>query len=690
MEKKENFDNVHWADHSAQRVIDTFPKEEVYTVASGITPSGIIHVGHFREIITSEMVRLGLERKGKKTNFIYSWDSYDAFRKVPKNIPENWSQYLRLPDASVPDPEKKYKSFAHKYMEEAEESLKVFNFPIDFQRQHELQTSGIYADGIRAHLRKREEIRAIINKHRPEDRPLKDDWFPCEVYSPETGKDTTKILSYDEEYTFKILDEETGKEHEVNFKENPRVKLAWRLDWPMRWNHYGVTFEPGGKDHSTPGGSYDTGCDIVKLVSNREPPVYTFYNFVAMKGQNGKISSSSGNGATISDVLEVYSPEMILYIFASTRPNAEFDISFDADVIKIYEDFDKLERLYFGLEEETNEKKLATQKRVYELSMVNGNQIQKGIPFQPSMRHLSVIAQSNDFNFEKVLQYYNEDLKTDYDKKRLENRFNCVKNWLEKHAPEEFVFSLNKKLIVYSQQEATILKQLNKTIESINDPKELMPKFKEFAQTYSMEVKDFFAFMYRVLISKVKGPKLASFIIENKEKIQTLISQDATIVEKPLDSNRERTDFEKLSLQIGLVEQVKKHPESEKLYIFKINVGDHTRQILSGIQQYYKEEQLQNKKVVIISNLKEAKLAGEQSQGMILAVEDEKSVKLINSNLEVGAFISCGKQLADNPEIIKFKDFQKVILESKEGNIMLNNEQLKNISVDDKLSGKVC
>ena len=49
MTKDNKYENVHWADHSAQRVIETFPNEKVYTVASGITPSGIVHVGHFEK-----------------------------------------------------------------------------------------------------------------------------------------------------------------------------------------------------------------------------------------------------------------------------------------------------------------------------------------------------------------------------------------------------------------------------------------------------------------------------------------------------------------------------------------------------------------------------------------------------------------------------------------------------------------
>lgn len=526
MAKKENtpnYDNVHWADHSAQRTIDTFPNEKVYTVASGITPSGIIHVGHFREIITSELVRRALEKKGKKTNFIYSWDSYDAFRKVPKNIPAEWEKHLRLPDGVVPDPWKCHESFGEHFMQEAEEAIKVFKFPITFQRQHLLQTSGIYAEGIKKTLQNREKIRPILDKFRHE--PLKKEWFPLELYCEKCGKDTTKKSNYDENYTLDYVCQ-CGHKNTINFKETPIVKLPWRMDWPMRWEKFHVTFEPGGKDHSSPGSSYDTGKEIVKVIFNRQAPEYTFYNFVGMKGTGGKISSSVGTGATISDVLKIYTPELIMFLFAGTRPNAEFDISFDLDVIKIYEDFDKLERTYYGLEEEKNPKKLATQKRMYELSMIGDAKPQKKIPIQPSFRHLLSVAQSNDFNFKKIKEAYKDELKTDFDTNRLKERVECAKNWLEIYAPEDMKFHFNEKITVkLTDKEKEIVKTTIKALENTKDPKELFGKFKEITEKNNIDVKDYFKLMYTIIIGKEKGPKLGGLMIENKEKILKLLKQ---------------------------------------------------------------------------------------------------------------------------------------------------------------------
>ena len=521
-ENKNNYENVHWADFAAQRVLNIYPDKEVYTVASGITPSGIIHVGHFREIITTELVRRALERKGKKTHFIYSWDSYDAFRKVPKNIPQEWDKYLRLPDASVPDPWDCHESFGEHWMQEAEEALEFFKFPVEFQRQHKLQTSGIYADGIKRALVNREKVRPLLDKYRKE--PLSRDWFPLTVYCEECEKDTTTVSNYDEEYT---LDYECkcGYKNTINFKETPIVKLSWRLDWPMRWDYYNVTFEPCGKDHASTGGSWTTGKDIVKEVFDIEGPVDTFYTNVRMKGQGGKVSSSSGNGATIPDVLEIYTPELVMFLFAGTRPNAEFDISFDLDVIKIYEDYDKLERLYYGLEEEKNEKKRVTQNRIYELSQVGDDlSTQKEIPFQPSFRHLLSVIQSNDFDFDKIKEYYKDEIKTDFDLSRLQQRFECAKNWIEMYAPEEMVFSIKKSVVIeLDDKQKEIVKQVVVALEDSTDAKSLFGEFKIIAQNNELEVPVFFKLMYNIITGNDKGPKLGGLMIENKEKILALL-----------------------------------------------------------------------------------------------------------------------------------------------------------------------
>ena len=104
----------HWADLIAEQIINERGKKSKYVCAAGITPSGTIHIGNFREIITVDLVCRALKDKRKNVRFIYSWDDYDRFRKVPKNMPkqETLKKYLGMPIVDTPDVFDCHKSYA--------------------------------------------------------------------------------------------------------------------------------------------------------------------------------------------------------------------------------------------------------------------------------------------------------------------------------------------------------------------------------------------------------------------------------------------------------------------------------------------------------------------------------------------------------------------------------------------------
>ncbi len=83
-------------------------------------------------------------------------------------------------------------------------------------------------------------------------------------------------------------------------------------------------------------------------------------------------------------------------------------------------------------------------------------------------------------------------------------------------------------------------------------------------------------------------------------------------------------DFDKCQFQVGLVLACEEVPKSKKLLKFKIQVGGGTRQILSGIKQYYKPEEFVGKRVMVLVNLKPREIAGQMSEGMILSAADEE------------------------------------------------------------------
>lgn len=100
-------------------------------------------------------------------------------------------------------------------------------------------------------------------------------------------------------------------------------------------------------------------------------------------------------------------------------------------------------------------------------------------------------------------------------------------------------------------------------------------------------------------------------------------------------------DFDKLDLKVGTILEAKKHPKADKLLVFKVDVGDEVRQIVSGIAQYYDPASLLGKKVVVVKNLKPILLRGEESHGMLLCASDDQDLELLSvEKLSAGAKVS--------------------------------------------------
>ena len=96
-------------------------------------------------------------------------------------------------------------------------------------------------------------------------------------------------------------------------------------------------------------------------------------------------------------------------------------------------------------------------------------------------------------------------------------------------------------------------------------------------------------------------------------------------------------DFSKVDIRVGTVIEAENLPKSNKLLKLKINTGLDERIILSGIAKFYSTEEIINKKVMVLINLKPRKMMGIQSEGMLLLAEDsDGNLSLMQPDFEVG------------------------------------------------------
>lgn len=505
---------VHWADMTADRIIKQVGDKDSYVVASGITPSGTVHFGNFREVITVDFVARALRARGKKVRFIFSWDDYDTFRKIPKNMPkqDELAKFMYQPIVDTPDPYGEVASYAAHHEGAFEAQIKKVGIEVEPLYQASKYRAGTYKESIKRALDEAHTIKAILDLHRSE--PLSADWLPVSVYCESCNTDNQITDKKWDGSHLSYSCEQCGHKGSEELASTSRIKLPWRVDWPMRWAFEKVDFEPGGKDHSSQGGSYTTAKEIVKVFDWRTP-VYLQYDFVSIKGGGGKMSSSSGEVVTVNDVLNVYEPEMVRWIFASYKSNVDFAVSFDLDAIKAYEDFDRMERMAYGLEA-GNDKKVEMAKRVYELSQVG--EMPAECPFQPAFRHLTNVLQINGGDIASARSFYASDIKTARDERRFNERAHCALFWLENYAPEDFKFGLNTeapKLDVNEKQKAFLTKTADYLMankDSLED-KALHEKMYEVIHELELTPNDVFPLMYQILISKERGPKLAGFLI---------------------------------------------------------------------------------------------------------------------------------------------------------------------------------
>lgn len=351
-------------------------------VASGISPSGPVHLGNLREVMTPHLVADEVRRRGYEVRHLISWDDYDRYRKVPAGVAgvdESWAEHIGKPLTSVPAPAgSPYPNWAEHFKAALTESLAELGVTYDGISQTAQYTAGVYREQVLHAMRHRGDIDAILDRYRTKDKPKQGDkgkqqqkkpeeaeleaaegsgaaaeddgsggsagYFPYKPYCGDCGKDLTVVTSYDDETTeLTYTCAACGFGETVLLSEFNRGKLVWKVDWPMRWAYEGVIFEPSGVDHSSPGSSFVVGGQIVREIFDGVQPIGPMYAFVGISGM-AKMSSSKGGVPTPADALKIMEAPLLRWLYARRRPNQSFKIAFDQEIQRLYDEWDALER----------------------------------------------------------------------------------------------------------------------------------------------------------------------------------------------------------------------------------------------------------------------------------------------------------------------------------------------------------
>jgi methionyl-tRNA synthetase len=153
---------------------------------------------------------------------------------------------------------------------------------------------------------------------------------------------------------------------------------------------------------------------------------------------------------------------------------------------------------------------------------------------------------------------------------------------------------------------------------------------------WSKSGKSFLNEGHQINTAEILFPKIEDEVIESQ--ISKLGEAEAGS-EKKQDELISYDDFMKTNLKVAEILSAEKIAKSKKLMKLKVLLDDGERQLVAGIAEHYNPEDLVGKKVVVVANLQPAKLMGEESRGMILAVDKESGglqVLIVDDSVKVG------------------------------------------------------
>ncbi|MFD8230980.1 lysine--tRNA ligase [Streptomyces sp. NPDC059696] len=573
-------ETTDWVSRFADEVIEESERRapgKPVVVASGLSPSGPIHLGNLREVMTPHLVADEIRRRGHQVRHLISWDDYDRYRKVPKGIAgvdeEAWAEHIGKPLTSVPAPKgSPHPNWAEHFKAAMIESLAELGVEFDGISQTEQYTSGAYREQILHAIRHRGDIDAILDQYRTKKAPAKkqqgqkpvdeaeleaaegsgaaaeDDgsstaagYFPYKPYCGNCEKDLTTVTSYDDDSTeLTYACTACGFSETVRLEEFNRGKLVWKVDWPMRWAYEGVVFEPSGVDHSSPGSSFQVGGQIVGIFGGKQP-IGPMYAFVGISGM-AKMSSSKGGVPTPADALQIMEPQLLRWLYARRRPNQSFKVAFDQEIQRLYDEWDRLDaKVADGSALPAD---VAAHARAVGTAAGELPRTPRPLPYRTLASVADITAGHEDQALRILSELDPEQPLTSLDEARP--RYDKAEAWINTHVPAD------QRTIVRDEPDAELLKSLDEQgreslrllLDGLADhwsldglthlvygvpkvqagfsadatPKELPPEIKTAQRS-------FFALLYHLLVGRDTGPRLPTLLLAvGQDRVRALLA----------------------------------------------------------------------------------------------------------------------------------------------------------------------
>lgn len=477
---------IHWADVIAEKLEKSGP----HTIATGITPSGPVHIGNMREVMTADAVYRALKDRGVEARLIYVADTFDRLRRLYPFLDESFKEHIGKPLSEIPCPKGCCGSYADHFLNPFLKSMERLDIKPEVYRADVMYKEGKFVEAIKTALTRQDDIARILKEVSGRDVPP--NWSPFQAICECCGRtNTTRVTGFDPEKETVEYECECGSKGVVSMRGGG--KLVWRVDWPARWPIFNVTIEPFGKDHATAGGSYDTGKRISEEIYGYPAPFPIVYEWIHLKGV-GAMHSSTGIVITIQEMLDVVPPEVLRYLIIRNKPEKHIEFDPALPLLNLVDEYDQRKG----------------DERALELSSIG-----EGRSFEIPFRHLVTavqIARGDDELLIKALQRSGYDIsRRDEILSRAEN----VKKWLNKYAPAFVKFQLRSDLpSAINNITPEERKGLGILAERVDDKgaAEIHDEVYAVARELGLDPKKFFQAIYLAFLGDRQGPKVGWFL----------------------------------------------------------------------------------------------------------------------------------------------------------------------------------
>jgi lysyl-tRNA synthetase class 1 len=492
---------MQWLNKIADEVIAAHPEGEIL-VSSGVSPSGIYHVGTLREVLTADAIMLALRDRGRDSIHIHVVDDLDSLRKIPSGVADEFNQYMGMPLCAVPAPSGAG-SWADYYFKDFQKSAKALGLDMEVVRSHKKYQTGFMVPAIEKVLDNIDTARQVLVDI--SGRKLDDSWSPVQVNDGGYLKNR-KFVSIDTKAKMLEYEDKDGRVQSTAYSKGD-VKLNWRLDWPARWWLLGVDVEPFGRDHATKGGSYDTGVGLMKKIFKEKPPLPVPYNFINRTGQTKKMSKSSGDTLAISDMLQIMPPEVLRYFVLRYGPDKLLFFDESDGLVKLIDDFAAL----LAKDDKTPE-----DEQLIGISLNNlPRTTVSNIPFSHLVASYQAALKNADNTLE-IIRRTEHKATVDTQEETIKNELKFIDNWLKGWAPEDVKFELAAKPPkVLSEPEREYLLALAKKVEQAPaeaDGEWFHKAIYEFKDSTGLSPKQLFSAIYKATINQESGPRAGWFL----------------------------------------------------------------------------------------------------------------------------------------------------------------------------------